>query len=543
MKNEDITDTFSEGRLLSYRHPIRTSLIDFREKLLTLIDKEAFNDDEGIAFGCQIFDELKSAINIHWNRSSQQRYYDLFVSIYGDLGSPLESLEGATVVDVGCGSINPFGMLFLFLMLGAKRGIAVDLDEIQDLSKAVKSLADCAAMLLIDPSKLVGDYPIERQQVLANIASFDLAHMARGDYHWGMDKDRLCYLQEPASALPIRDAEADLVVSNSFFEHVQNVDDVIAELARITRKGGYGVHSIDGVDHSSYADPKQHPLEFLKQPNTKEMVGGCNRIRPLDFAPIFEQNGFEVLNISSFAQIELNDAVRSQFVEPYRSMAKENLAVTGARIVVRRIEGKKRLGMIKVGKHNGGQDTRDCLQVALNLIKSNKFTEAIQKLNQSIKLNSKCYQSMVLRGFSKRMLGHFEEADSDLEDAINLKSNRPEAFLHRAWLRFSQERFAEGLLDARQALRFSALNDDLKPELLVVTGLLYSREGSHSEAIETFDKLLELFPESKRVHVHRAWAFKAAGRLQEAKLEAKLALKKDPNDEEAQRLNDLFEKK
>jgi hypothetical protein len=78
---------------------------------------------------------------------------------------------------------KPIRAAVLFLMLGAKRGIAVDLDSIQDRERALKALADCAAMMLVDPRGLVGDYPIERAKVLEKHRFIRSGTLARRRLH------------------------------------------------------------------------------------------------------------------------------------------------------------------------------------------------------------------------------------------------------------------------------------------------------------------------------------------------------------------------
>ena len=333
----------SEGRLEQLKMPPRpagvgdVSLVDLCGELLARIQNGEFIANEAsILVGCQIQTALQHALDVHNNRVSRKRYRDIFGAYYEYIGPPRPPVQGATIIDLGCGSINPFGLLFLFLMLGARRGIAIDLDPIQDMSSSVKTLADCAAMMLIDPIQLVGNYPITREQVLQNIDSFDLAKMNAGDSA-GIDLERLSYRQEPIVALPLPDGEADLVISNAVLEHIESVDVTIAEMARITRKGGFGIHVIDGSDHRRYTNVTCHPVDFLAVADNHGFVEGSNRVRPLEFGPLFERQGFEVIAFYPFETVEVDASLRETFAEPFRSMPNEVLAVTMGKLVVRRL--------------------------------------------------------------------------------------------------------------------------------------------------------------------------------------------------------------
>ena len=79
------------------------------------------------------------------------------------------------------------------------------------------------------------------------------------------------------------------------------------------------------------------PLEFLTEASNETIVHGSNRTRPLQFAALFEKHGFEVIAIEPFERVDVSPELRNRFVEPYRSMTDEVLAVTIAKIVVRRL--------------------------------------------------------------------------------------------------------------------------------------------------------------------------------------------------------------
>jgi SAM-dependent methyltransferase len=239
------------------------------------------------------------------------------------------------VVDLGCGALNPYGIGFLFLMLGARRAIVVDLDPIHDPGQAIRALADCAAMMLVDPAQLVGDRAIARADVLRNLEGFDL-RLLRDSDPAGIDPERLLYLQESVTALSIEDGGADLVMSNALLEHVSDADAAAAELARITRNGGCHIHNIDGVDHRRYQRPDCHPLAFLAENSTEALVHGSNRIRPHEFAAIFGRHGFAEIGFHPWETVEIDATLHQRFVPRFRSMKPEELQVVGATLYLRR---------------------------------------------------------------------------------------------------------------------------------------------------------------------------------------------------------------
>ncbi len=281
--------------------------------------------------------ELQRHYDVEPNRFSRKNVAARFEAYFGSDPLHPASPEGETVVELGCGGRNPLSTLFVFVLLGARRAVGVDLDTIADVPEAVRALARCAAWMLAEPRLVVNAIPVTRDQVAAHLAAtrFDLAKLFAGDAS-GVDRDRLDLRQEPVTRLGFGDGEVDLCCSHSFLEHVDDVEAAVAEMARVTRRGGRGVHGIDGIDHRNYQDAGVHRLKFLEERTADSIVYGCNRIRPRQFPPIFERHGFEVHQVSEWGRLEVDAEMRARFVEPYRSMAAEDLACTGETIRVRR---------------------------------------------------------------------------------------------------------------------------------------------------------------------------------------------------------------
>lgn len=303
------------------------------EVIARLASGEAFTRDGDLVVAGQLQDLLKSTLDVHLNRFSRRRYFDLTQPILAHLKQG--ELAGGTVVDLGAGSLNPFVFGFLFLMLGAERAYAVDLDPVQDPDRAIRALAAAAEWLLVDPVRTTGRHDIDRHAVLEHLRGFDLALLAAGDSA-GVAADRLIYLSESIDALSIEDGAADLVSSVSLLEHVDDVAGVIDSLWRITTPGGLGHHVVDFVDHRLYGGQVESPFEFLKIQTTDAVVHGCNRVRSGQLRALFEQRGFLIEAMDPCRTDPLTDQEQRQFVEPYRSMAREDLTMTCARLFVRR---------------------------------------------------------------------------------------------------------------------------------------------------------------------------------------------------------------
>jgi SAM-dependent methyltransferase len=304
-----------------------------RELFARLDSGDGFEHDQDLVLAGQLYDLLTSQLDVHLNRFSRRRLYDVVRPVL-DAMSPSQ-LKNGTVVDLGSGSLNPFAFSFVLLMLGARRAYTIDLEPVQDFERAVRALAAAAAWMLVRPDAVVGEHAIERQAMLGNLEGFDLSGLDRGDRQ-ALASDRLIYRIESVYDLTIADGEADIVSSVSLLEHVDRLDDALATLRRITKRGGLGHHIVDFVDHRLYGGEVDSPFEFLKIDSTDLLVHGCNRIRCHQLCQRFEQYGFLVERIEPTDVEPLTDAEQAEFVQPFRSMSKENLTTLCARIVVRR---------------------------------------------------------------------------------------------------------------------------------------------------------------------------------------------------------------
>jgi len=280
---------------------------------------------------------LREKLNVDdENRFSRTYVHELFLSYYG-YHSPERrpNLKGATVLDMGCGSDNPFSFVFLTLLLGAKRGIAIDLANLEHEGRACRAMADIATWMLLDPESMAGEHAIPPSEAMANVASFDLARLSRGDPD-GIDRGRLEYRCQSVQELSDADASVDLSVSTAFLEHVPDPAKAVEEIARVTRPGGMAIHNIDCADHGIYNNEVGHPLAFLQSSPLDPLVRDSNRLRPRQFLDLFERAGFDVLLYNPYDTVEINDALRASLVMPFRDMDDEVLSEFRAVYVLRK---------------------------------------------------------------------------------------------------------------------------------------------------------------------------------------------------------------
>jgi SAM-dependent methyltransferase len=310
------------------------SLIDLTTELLARLNRGAsYERDKDLVIAGQLQDVLDARLNVHLNRFAPSRFRDILVPILERL--PQSELQGATIVDLGSGSLNPLVFGFLLLMLGAERAYSVDLEPAQDLERAVRALATAAGWLLVDPTRITGAHAITARTVLENLRGFDLPKLAAG-HRDGICSQRLIYRIESVYELGLEAGEADVVFSVSLLEHLDRIDDALDSLRSVTKRGGAGHHVVDFMDHRVYTGEVTNPLDFLKIQARAPLVHGCNRIRCRQLCSLFERHGFVVEHVDVCQTATLHEDERRQFVDAFRSMTDDDLTPLCARIFVRR---------------------------------------------------------------------------------------------------------------------------------------------------------------------------------------------------------------
>lgn len=291
---------------------------------------------------------LDVVTDVQWNRFSRtcaRHAMGPLMPLFARLRAAGAPGREIVFADLGCGSWNPYAVSFLALAAGADRALAFDLDLPQNDARAVKVVAELVAAALVDPPAVFGEDAPTAAEILARLDGFDLSRLARADTGC-FPHPRLRFDRRDARSLGLRDGEVDLLRSTAFLEHVAEPDAVMAEFARVTRPGGIGWHHIDAVDHRSYDGSGTSGLEYLGHPEPGDYVripreGGRlfeqNRVRPHEWVQRFERHGFRVESFQPLRPVQVDEGMRSGFVEPYRSMPLTELTFTAGDYLVLRV--------------------------------------------------------------------------------------------------------------------------------------------------------------------------------------------------------------
>jgi hypothetical protein len=244
-------------------------------------------------------------------------------------------IAGRTCVEIGPGAHNPYALLILLALLGARRAIGIEPAPTYDDEVAAVGAARAAGFLLTAPHLIAGDVPVDRRAVLARAEQFDFGKLWAGDLT-GLAGSAVDLLHTSVYDTGLDTGSVDYLFSNSTLEHLARPSAGVAEIARITARGGTSKHFIDGIDHNAYVTAGVDPLGFLDLDTPHPLVNGSNRVRPLTFRDLFVEHGFETITCTIAESAPVDDRARSRMADPWRSMPQEYLQARKAFLDMRR---------------------------------------------------------------------------------------------------------------------------------------------------------------------------------------------------------------
>ena len=189
----------------------------------------------------------------------------------------LNDLKNAGILDVGCGYHAP--MILLLTSSGARASGIDVLHAFYPAGARRTFVAECCESGILRAAKRVILWrPWYRKyyRYLSAAAGTEL----RADS---------TALRSFRQTMPFRDCEFDAVVSNAVLEHVEDLDSVAAECARVLRPGGL----VDMLWHNYYSPSGGHlpESEWRRRPWAHVLgdvwIAGLNRATPIAIATAF----------------------------------------------------------------------------------------------------------------------------------------------------------------------------------------------------------------------------------------------------------------
>jgi len=129
-----------------------------------------------------------------------------------------------------------------------------------------------------------------------------------------IDNQYIKFIEKDFAKTDIKE-KVDFVLTISVFEHIKNIEQVIAKLTKVIKRGSLMYHSIDLRDHYNFANPflfYKYSKNTWERYLTKEGVSYTNRVRYEDFIILFKKYGFKILN-ENIERFHINEKINKEF--------------------------------------------------------------------------------------------------------------------------------------------------------------------------------------------------------------------------------------
>ena len=159
------------------------------------------------------------------------------------------------------------------------------------------------------------------------------------DYYATLEKHNITYMVMDARKLFLADSSVDLITSNNTFEHVypEVLEGILAEMKRLSKKGGVMSHAIDLSDHFAHMDSAITIYNFLKFSEGQwkwidNSIQPMNRLRIYDYRDLYKKLSIPVTEEIIRPSV-MGDYRKVKINERFLSHAAEENAVSHAQLI------------------------------------------------------------------------------------------------------------------------------------------------------------------------------------------------------------------
>ena len=152
------------------------------------------------------------------------------------------------------------------------------------------------------------------------------------------------------------------------------------------------------------------------------------------------------------------------------------------------------------------------------------YNEAIQKLDEAIRLNPSKAKHHYYKGKVLRLLKRYEEAIKEFDEAIRLNPNKAEYHEGKGIALYYLKRYEEAIKEFEEAIKLNPSKARYHYRKGIVLSSLYKNE----EAIKEFDEAIRLNPNKAEYHESKGLSLHYLKRYEEAVEEFDKAIKLDP---------------
>ncbi|MBY0358134.1 MAG: tetratricopeptide repeat protein [Candidatus Obscuribacterales bacterium] len=279
-----------------------------------------------------------------------------------------------------------------------------------------------------------------------------------------------------------------------------------------------------------------------------------------NLAEAFNGLGAAQLALQNFSEARQNFE-KALSLDETQVQIRLNLAATLMRLA--KLEEASRCYQEAINQHNSTIDARSRSYMyndwGVNLAQLGHIEEAVEKLFQAVDIDPSLAQSRLNLGLVRISLGEYEQAADDFEKLLELEPNYAPALLPQSTVLFLEGRCEEALerltalqmqgektallslwkgychlalkqfAEAETSFRDSLALEPDNPLSMDGLGAALAFQDQYNEAVAKFKECTEKHPDYAPAHLHLARSYEAAGNIEEALVEYKAAVNKDPD--------------
>lgn len=248
-----------------------------------------------------------------------------------------KSIDNQVILDLGCGKNNSLSIATAFLLNGAKKGYAIEsnlsYNKLEINSEAISSglyemLLDCYAFkdewLKVNNGKHF-NYILEK---------IDMKSLANGEWIEGTKQLNIDLFGNGLNNAKIPKGYIDILVSHVVLEHIFNFKEEIKTIYDLMNNDSLMVHSVAFWDMRKFFKNKYNDWSFLYE-NKNYTDKYCNRLRVNEMKEIFDEVGFDVLEIIRKSK-KIPENIYNKLDPHYKEMTKEDIETIQCVFIIRK---------------------------------------------------------------------------------------------------------------------------------------------------------------------------------------------------------------
>lgn len=157
----------------------------------------------------------------------------------------------------------------------------------------------------------------------------------------------------------------------------------------------------------------------------------------------------------------------------------------------------------------------DWLEKGNQYAKEGLYTSAVDAYNQSLKIDALNPKVITYRGVALEHLGSYDLAMNDFEHALSINPNESAAWQGKAATYIDTGEYRLAVKAADRAIELAKTPDDKIENGYLLRGFALNRLESYDDALQSFDKAIEIDPKSLDLWQNKAYSLTKLGRFEE----------------------------